>query len=314
MELVADDRERAVIAHLEHKLLLRVERLTIGDYAFVRPDGRLAVIVERKTLEDLAASIKDGRMENNAKLLHAQAETGCHIIYIIEGPAYPKDERKFGGIPFKCLEGKLDSLTFRHGARVVWTKDAEHTASRLAAMAKRLPSLTPEAAPAPAPAPGVAIGASAVPADCVRDLLQSNMNPSLDVVHMRMLSKIPTVSFGTAKVVLARYSIRQVITGDVSKEVLVNLQYESKFRLGERGEKLWRCCQSLSSDNELCIRMLGEINGVTLGTARAIVAAVDMANIVTGEFAKGAIACVPKSKNRRVGPAIEERIKLTFAS
>ena len=68
MELIVDDRERAIITYLERLTHFKVERITVGDYAFVYK-GKVILIVERKTLADLAASIKDGRMLNNLKLL-----------------------------------------------------------------------------------------------------------------------------------------------------------------------------------------------------------------------------------------------------
>ena len=59
--IVADDRESAgaVLAALKRRdcVQLRLERLPVGDY---RIDDTL--LFERKTLLDLAASIKDGRL------------------------------------------------------------------------------------------------------------------------------------------------------------------------------------------------------------------------------------------------------------
>ncbi len=60
-EIVVDDRERnaAVLAALRHSPCARVrlERLDVGDY---RVDD--ALLIERKTMLDLVASIKDGRL------------------------------------------------------------------------------------------------------------------------------------------------------------------------------------------------------------------------------------------------------------
>ena len=112
MDLIVDDRERSVIIYLEKLIKCKVERITVGDYAFVYR-GKVIMVVERKSLSDLAASIKDGRMENNEKLLSAQKKHGCQILYIIEGPAYPHSDKTFGRIPYKCLQGKLDSLLFQ---------------------------------------------------------------------------------------------------------------------------------------------------------------------------------------------------------
>ena len=40
-------------------------------------------VIERKTWTDLASSLRDGRKENNKKLLKIREETKCQLIYLI---------------------------------------------------------------------------------------------------------------------------------------------------------------------------------------------------------------------------------------
>ena len=64
INIIADDREPdSVINQLNayDNIKLIKQRLAIGDYEI---DGRL--LVERKTLQDLVASIKDGRLFKQA--------------------------------------------------------------------------------------------------------------------------------------------------------------------------------------------------------------------------------------------------------
>ena len=71
---------------------IKCERLPLGDLILHDPNlgqGRDIVIFERKTLNDLAASIRDGRYkEQSFRLIETAAATGFnthHIVYIIEG-------------------------------------------------------------------------------------------------------------------------------------------------------------------------------------------------------------------------------------
>ena len=73
LRLFIDDRERAVFNHLEAELkdiFYEVKRLEIGDYALVDIEcDKVLAVFERKTLEDYAASLKDGRHQNKISLL-----------------------------------------------------------------------------------------------------------------------------------------------------------------------------------------------------------------------------------------------------
>ena len=66
MNLIIDSRETKLLALL--RIPHTVESLPIGDIMIESPDHRL--LIERKTCEDLTASIKDGRYrEQRSRLL-----------------------------------------------------------------------------------------------------------------------------------------------------------------------------------------------------------------------------------------------------
>ena len=93
MEIIVDDREKAVFPYLEdasHKYLIdyKIQRNEVGDYAICYK-GYIMMIIERKTWEDLAASMRDGRKTNVQKLISVREKTGCQIAYLIEGNATP---------------------------------------------------------------------------------------------------------------------------------------------------------------------------------------------------------------------------------
>ena len=134
-ELLVDDRERHVIPFLlatadKNHIVVKVQRLTVGDYAVVS-SGKVLVVIERKTWVDLAQSFRDGRKENVNKLINARAETGCKLVYLIEGDAYPMGNKLYSMIPAKNLRAHLDHLMIRDNVNIIYSRDAEYTAARL---------------------------------------------------------------------------------------------------------------------------------------------------------------------------------------
>lgn len=307
MELVVDDRERAVIIYLSKIIKVKVERITVGDYAYVYK-GKVIVIVERKSLEDLASSIKDGRMENNNKLLEAQKKHGCQILYIVEGYAYPNLEKRIGRIPYKCLQGKLDSLLFRHNIKIIWTKDCEHTAKRLAGLTETFTKFAKD---------GLygefkdVEGANH--AVNINNVIKPKHKVNLNQVHLQMLTKLDGVSYKTAMAVLQHYTVFQLLTGQTDATKCYNVVYvESGFRLGPRGTKIHSMCGRLHTLDKVQQKMLSCINGITVNTAEKILASVNFNDLVMLKFPDGKIANIQKSEKRKMGKALEASIKLTF--
>ena len=140
MEIIADDRERAIHAHLrtytdKANIKFKIDRINVGDYAIVFND-KIIAIIERKTWADLSASIKDGRKSNIEKLKSLREETGCMILYLIEGHANYWSNKLIQGIPYKNLRAHLDHLMIRDNVHVMHTDNEEYTADRLVMFAK----------------------------------------------------------------------------------------------------------------------------------------------------------------------------------
>ncbi len=148
--LVSDDRERHVIgfirtAFAEAKLEQMVRRINTGDYLVLRrlADGTVQVVavIERKTLADYAASLRDGRHSNREKMLKARDAHNCHVFYIIEGPAFPSPTRKFNRIPFRSIQSSITNLAVRDHIHIIKTRNPMHTADRLADLVRAFAKL-----------------------------------------------------------------------------------------------------------------------------------------------------------------------------
>lgn len=288
MELIADDRERAVIKYLRGAT---VKRITTGDYAFMY-NGVIIMIIERKTLADLAASIKDGRMNNNDKLIETQQSSGCKLLYIIEGPSYPKLTTKFNRIPYKCLQGKLDSLMFRHNINIIHTKDAQHTAERLMGLSTKLTKM---------------VESGDIKCDIKTPVSElSNIRPvNIDTVHIKMVNCIPSVSYKAATIALQKFKIHDIMLGNLDQKECYNLTYDSGVCFGVRGENL---CKPLT--NKTKNNILACIKGITVDCAAIILSHIKFEDIINNTYEAGAISDI-KRNNKRIG-IIEDRIRLTF--
>ena len=86
MQLILDNREQTLYDKLSQSMSnIIIKPLTIGD-AIIGTEETPIVIIERKSLSDLIASIRDGRYEEQSyRLKHASGVHTHNIIYVIEG-------------------------------------------------------------------------------------------------------------------------------------------------------------------------------------------------------------------------------------
>lgn len=120
MHVIVDDREQgsqalAALRRLE-EVDIRVERLPLGDYLWNR-----RVLFERKTLIDLATSLKDGRLLQQAVRLASSRMRG---VMILEGTS-----RDLAGsnIRREALQGALVTMTVLFGIPLLRARDAEES-------------------------------------------------------------------------------------------------------------------------------------------------------------------------------------------
>ena len=121
---------------LQNRHEIKSERLPLGDIILHDPagQGRDIVLFERKTLNDLAASIQDGRYkEQSFRLIESAATAGFHthnIVYIIEGDIeqYEAKRNKNNRITKTALQSAMVSLLYYKGFSVIRTMNLGETA------------------------------------------------------------------------------------------------------------------------------------------------------------------------------------------
>ena len=92
VELVIDNRENIKDLLIENIPEAKLENLEIGDYIF-KIDDKPFLIIERKTVNDYAASILDHRSREQKKRLIANKDM-ANILYLVEGDL-TKDNQSF---------------------------------------------------------------------------------------------------------------------------------------------------------------------------------------------------------------------------
>lgn len=120
MEIIIDNRENGLIKLLEkNNNKFEKKNLEIGDIQYVEND-KLIYIIERKTVNDLGASIKDGRYkEQKMRLL---ANNNDNIYYIIEG-----NIDDCNTLNRKALLGSIINMIFRDNIKIINSNDINDT-------------------------------------------------------------------------------------------------------------------------------------------------------------------------------------------
>lgn len=131
MTLVIDNREKALITKLREKQIdFEIKQLDIGDIQFLNSAGEIALIFERKTINDLASSILDGRYKEQGFRLDKHSLHNHNIYYIIEGNiCYFKSKSK--KITSDTLYSSLCSVCYQKGFSVIRSNHVDETLSIL---------------------------------------------------------------------------------------------------------------------------------------------------------------------------------------
>ena len=140
LQLVVDDREyrgrMAAALDASTAFAIEVRRLPAGDYCL---DD--ALLFERKTLADLAASIKDGRLFGQALRL---AKGKLPAALILEGNTR---DLACSGMRVEAIRGALVTVSLFIGLPVLRTRDAEDTLRTLRYAAQQRRAATGSALP-----------------------------------------------------------------------------------------------------------------------------------------------------------------------
>ena len=147
MFIKIDIREPDLLQQINHltstipifkNLTIKSETLPIGDIIISYNDTEL-IIIERKSLQDLASSIKDGRYNEQSFRLNAHNVHNHNIIYLIEGDWNHYNHSKFNkSINQHTLMSSIISINYYKGFSVYRTLNISETALYIVYLADKL--------------------------------------------------------------------------------------------------------------------------------------------------------------------------------
>ena len=282
---IIDKREQALIPSLEthyatYNIPYFVEHMTIGDIAICY-QNKILMIIERKTWTDLAASIKDGRVNNIEKLIGLQKETQCKIAYLLEGDAFPKSDTKYARIPFKNLRSHLDHLMIMQGVFMLYSKNIQGTICRINDLIKSYitsPLLNQLKENTKEEKESKEGGGEDKECDNIKKepnpLQKKHIVTDLQIL-ISMWKSISCITDNNVHVFIP-LGIKNVILGNITLAEISTLKYISGMYIGEkRAKKIIDNAKTITTH----INILTSIPGITKSTATNLLNTYSMKNI-----------------------------------
>jgi ERCC4-type nuclease len=260
MLLKIDVREKDLIIHLkglietglfkDKDIKLIIDTLPLGDIIISSDENEDLLIIERKAINDLLCSIKDGRYEEQSYRLSGSEIHNHNIIYLIEGNINSTHH-------FKCTKNiektifysSLFSLNYYKGFSVLRTINIEETALFICNTVNKIKKGLVEkkepyyknihldvnsiheneiSKPTDVETSETLIGSIIPYVNVVKKVKKENINP--ENIGEIILSQIPGLSSITATAIMKNYhSISDLVTAlKENNNCLENFKYETK--------------------------------------------------------------------------------------
>lgn len=229
MKVILDEREAFLYdkcidimkAQPANSLQLSKRVISLGDILINTDDDKEICIIERKSLSDLLASIKDGRYEEQShRLLHASGLLPHNILYIIEGMTSQirTTQEK------KMVYSAMTSLHFFKGFSVFRSNSVQETAEMIIWMSDKIhrslldgktlaytnlsnvPNMPKEPTDIEQTSQPIAETPKPIPenyANVVKKVKKENLTP--ENIGIVLLSQIPNVSTVSATALMERF-------------------------------------------------------------------------------------------------------------
>lgn len=198
------------------------EMLPLGDIILCDDEGNELVIIERKTLNDLAASIRDGRYKEQGFRLNNCDVHNHNIIYLVEGNLRTYNESK-ARLERKALLSSFVSLTYFKGFTLHRTENVDESAEWIMSYASKLQrekgrsfyQTNQSEQSVQSDQNGSKSDAAAAAYVNVSSRVKKN-NITVDNIGAIMLAQIPGVSAAVATAVMAKYGTLKCLIAELS--------------------------------------------------------------------------------------------------
>lgn len=195
-------------------ILIQSVNLPLGDIIICSDDGVEKVIIERKTLKDLAASIRDGRYKEQGFRLNACDVPNHNIFYLLEGNLQTYKPFHKGAVDKYALLSSMVSITYYKGFSLYRANTLEESAEWLLQVAYKIgkeggnPFYTQNSVKADSDDSYTTI---------LKRTKKNNITP--ENIGEIMLSQIPNVSSGVAITIMEKYKTLQNLMEALSSDI-----------------------------------------------------------------------------------------------
>jgi ERCC4-type nuclease len=333
--LVYDTRERGPEPFIENEfndMQIFKKQIPVADYHICKKSGneppKVVAAFERKTYEDYAASFKDGRYENLAKLLALRDKTGCLLFFIIEGPAFPSPNRRFSRIPYSNILASITKLMVRHGIMIVQTEDVAHTAKRIHDIAVAISmenayqfpiKVLPEAGDALTggddkgrrPSSERVRRPSSIDISIPTEITEK-IEEAVDTAALKMWTRLRGVSVVLGGVLTRSFSVMDLVKHTVSVDTINSLKTGTGRIINKDARNSLLAVRS--SQSEQCRKILSGIRGISPAMAEHLIKSANgFARLCS--YSVGALAImkiVQKNRTTKLGDTRAKRIMDTL--
>jgi len=219
MNILIDTRESKLIKLFEENSTnYNKKQLEIGDIQIIK-DDEIILCIERKTIDDLVSSIKDGRYKEQKTRMLSKINSD-NILYIIEGrlDKYKHNEKQ--------IFGSITNMNFRDKIKVISTNNIEQTYDLIISLKKKF----------------IEGKFNSKENKDYNETIKINKkeNITLDLFNIKILSIIPGVSVKMSEIIINKVnSIKELIQiyNDLDNETdkieyLKDIQYSDKRKIG----------------------------------------------------------------------------------
>jgi len=229
MNIIIDIRENKLIDLFQKNNIEFVKKqLEIGDIILEKND-EINLLIERKTIQDLISSIKDGRYKEQKTRILSKINID-NVLYLIEGRV---DNLKFDE---KVVFGSITNMIFRDNIKLINTGNIKQSYDLILNLKKKFIEGTFEAKQ------------NLNYNECIK--LNKKENITNELFNIQVLSNIPGVSIKMAEVILQEVkSIKELIikynNTDIElekdgvdfekerEELLKDIKYSEKRKVGK---------------------------------------------------------------------------------
>jgi crossover junction endonuclease MUS81 len=235
-----DNREKELIKILEERgYNITLENLELGDIQFIDLKSKdPLILIERKTLADLSASIKDGRYKEQKDRMKHSIKKSVRKIVLIEGLDYENFS-----LPLKTIDSVIINTMIRDNIHIHLTKSKDETINFIENIILQLPKYLDDLKKEIVNGEDKAFTNEFSCKSGKKD----NLTP--EICFRNMLNQIPGVSTTISTVLVEKYKSIAYFTKELenkeNRKLAIKSISEEKYGLNERrigdkvGEKIY---------------------------------------------------------------------------